>query len=389
MYLRAVIENRKRPKYGEASIPFPIEMDRYEDVLDILKAMDIGDALKADCGINRIQTTVPILELLEGQKVNIDELDYLCKRLDSFDKNEIAQFQAEAYKLGLTNMRDLINLTFCCQQVTVITDFSDLGSIGRRHFVVANGGATQQELDILDGEETALLLIGSNAGGVTPYGVLYENGMKLEKVYQGHVLPHFSYTTPLLTLELLPTERDQADTFLDLPASDSQIARTLIRAGISQDVWCGFHVDANNLPDSVRNALAFEREYLADLNDMCQAISQLDEVAMKKMDAAVQMAKPASADDVRVIVENLDQFDYIPNVTSPEELGKYMIRESGRYEYDPNLEDFYNYGQYGADRVAEESGQFTEQGYIAYKGETPLEQLLSDCHEQQGMGGMS
>lgn len=388
MYLRAMIENRKHPKYGEASIPFPIEMDRYEDVLDMLKAMDVGDALKADCGINSIQTTVPFLELLEGQKVNIDELDYLCKRLDSFDKNEIAQFQAEAYKLGLTNMRDLINLTFCCQQVTVITDFSDLGSIGRRHFVVANGGATQQELDILDGEETALLLIGSNAGGVTPYGVLYENGMKLEKVYQGRVFPHFSYTTPLLTLELLPADQGQVNTFLDLPASDSQIARTLIRAGISQDVWCAFRVDANNLPDSVRNVLAFEREYLTDLNGMCYTISCLDEENVEKMDAAIQLAKPSTADDVRVIAENLDQFDFIPNVRSPEELGKYMIRESGRYEYDPNLEDFYNYGQYGADRVAEDGGQFTEQGYIAYKGETPLEHLLSNGPGEQGMGGM-
>ena len=110
---------------------------------------------------------------------------------------------------------------------------------------------------------------------------------------------------------------------------------------------------------------------------------------MKKMDAAVQLAKPSSADEVRTIVENLDQFDYIPNVRSPEELGKYMIRESGKYEYDPSLEEFYNYTQYGADRVTEDGGQFAERGYIAYKGEIPLEQLLNDCQEQQGMGGMS
>ncbi len=389
MYLRAVIGSKEHPEYGVATIPFPIEMDSYEHNFDLLKAMEIGDALKADCYIEKIESDVSVLKLLEGQEVNFDELDYLTKRLDSFDENEIAQFQAATHKLSLTKIRDLINLTFCCQQATVIVDFSDLNAIGRRHFVTTHAGATQDELDNLDGEETARLLIDSGAGIVTPYGVLYENGMKLEQLYQGRTFPHFSYTPPLLTLELLPAEQGQADTFLDLPASHSQIARALIRAGISQDVWCGFRVDVNNLPDSVQNALAFEREYLTNLNGMCYAIKYLDEWEMEKINAAIQLAKPNCADEVRVIAENLDQFDYIPNVRSPEELGKYMIRESGKYEYDPNLEEFYNYTQYGADRVSEDGGQFAEQGYIAYKGEIPLEQLLSDGPEEQGMGGMS
>ena len=29
------------------------------------------------------------------------------------------------------------------------------------------------------------------------------------------------------------------------------------------------------------------------------------------------------------------------------EYGRYMIRESDRFEFDENLEDFYNYKQYG------------------------------------------
>ena len=32
-------------------------------------------------------------------------------------------------------MTDLINLTFWCQQATIITDFSDLEDIGRRHYM--------------------------------------------------------------------------------------------------------------------------------------------------------------------------------------------------------------------------------------------------------------
>lgn len=41
-----------------------------------------------------------------------------------------------AHKLELTDIKDSINLTYCCQQATVITDFSDLEAVGR---VVAYG----------------------------------------------------------------------------------------------------------------------------------------------------------------------------------------------------------------------------------------------------------
>ncbi len=73
--------------------------------------------------------------------VNVEELNYLAKRLDSFDTGEAAQFQAMAHKLELFELKDLINLTFCCQQATVITDFSDLAAVGRDHYMNLHGGS--------------------------------------------------------------------------------------------------------------------------------------------------------------------------------------------------------------------------------------------------------
>ena len=49
---------------------------------------------------------------LVAQNANVDELDYLAKRLDGFDKDEGLQFQAMASVLGLSDIKDLINLTF-------------------------------------------------------------------------------------------------------------------------------------------------------------------------------------------------------------------------------------------------------------------------------------
>lgn len=171
MRMNAVLSNPKHPEYGQFTVPLPIPHNQYDGIMEALNAMDMGDPLARDCQMDEILGEYPILKRLEGKPVNIDELDYLAKRLDSFCyAQEGAQFQGAAVSYDYSDMTDLINLTFSCQQVTVITDFSDLEQVGRDHYMVLNGGcASKEELDALDGYETALLLIDEGNGVITPY----------------------------------------------------------------------------------------------------------------------------------------------------------------------------------------------------------------------------
>ena len=190
MMIQAVLGNPHHPEYGVATIPFPIPHDQYAHCMELLEALEIGDAVKADCKVEKVDSFYTVLKRTEMLTVNVEELNYLAKRLDSFDTGEAAQFQAMAHKLDLFELKDLINLTFCCQQATVITDFSDLAAVGRNHYMNLHGGcAKTEELNALDGEETARQLIESGSGTVTPYGVVYDNGMKLEQVYDGRFFP--------------------------------------------------------------------------------------------------------------------------------------------------------------------------------------------------------
>ena len=69
-----------------------------------------------------------------------------------------------------------------------------------------------------------------------------------------------------------------------------------------------------------------------------------------------------------------------------------MIQESNHFEYDPNLEPFYDYEKYGRQRIAQEQGKFNDLGYVAYQGVLSMEELLHrDPAErmEQGMGGMA
>ena len=70
--MRCVLSNAAHPEYGQVTIPFPIPVIEYECTLECLAAMELGARLKRDC--------------------RVDELDYLARRLDSFDDYEAAQF---------------------------------------------------------------------------------------------------------------------------------------------------------------------------------------------------------------------------------------------------------------------------------------------------------
>ena len=397
--MQVILSNSKHPEYGQATIPLPLAQDQYEDCVELLEKLEIGSATKQDCKVLEISSAFPVLKRMEMLTVNLDELDYLAKRLASFDVGEAAQFQAMAHKLELFELKDLINLTFCCQKATVINNFSDLEAIGRDHYMNMYGGcASTQELEDLDGAETARLLIDSGAGEVTPYGVVYDNGMKLEQYYDGQHFPAYLYEPCMLMIGLtfrLEPEDTKNITWLYLPAAKGQLERAMVRSGITDPADMRFRFSESMFPDEVDAALDFRYENIYELNDLALAVSKLSVEAQKKLGAVVEMAEPEYASQICRLAENLDQFEFAPGAHTPAEYGRFMIQESGHFEYDENLEGFYDYEKFGLQRMEQESGMFTDRGYVSYHGTMSLEELMMEdptesFREGQGlqMGGM-
>lgn len=228
MKYQAVLGSKALPGVGQITVPFPIPDSEYDHTIGLLEGMDIGSPTAQDCRVDGLDTEYPILNRLVTQTVNVDELDYLAKRLDSFCQSEVEKFQAMAVKLGLSNIQDFINLTFCCQQTTVIIDFSNLERIGKGHALTMNGGSMpSEEYDQVDGRMVALDLLQNHSGTITPYGVVYDNGMKLEPLYDGRHFPAYIYKPPQLTVEIKSGPKGEVTGHLYLPCPDRQIQRTM------------------------------------------------------------------------------------------------------------------------------------------------------------------
>ena len=392
--MSAVLSNPSHPEYGVATIPFPVPHDQYAHCMELLAALEIGDAVKADCKVEEVDSFFSVLKRTEMLTVNVEELNYLAKRLDSFDTGEAAQFQAMAHKLKLFELKDLINLTFCCQQATVITDFSDLAAIGRDHYMNLHGGsASVDELNALDGEETARRLIESGGGTITPYGVVYDSGMKLEQVYDGRFFPCYYYEPNAITVAVTSkTEPEDTEhiTWMFLPMVQEEIDRALLRGGITDPSEIRLSLEDSWLPHEVLDLLDMDHVDISELNALVQALDEFSDMSIRKYAAAAVMARPHTTEQAKHLAENLDLFDFAPSASTPEEYGKYMIQKSGRFDYDENLDAFYDYEKYGTERMNAEDGMFTDRGYIAYKGYISMEEVMNGSQSSHmEMGGLS
>ena len=232
-----VLSNHKFPEDGQVSIPLPIPPEEYDHYMEQLDELCIGHATWRDCMVDSIDSDYPALERLQGELVNLDELDYLFQRLDSFDEHEKAAFQSVMYDRDFIDMTDLINLTFCCDMPVVITEFSALDALGKKQHSISQGGGGMGK-DVEKPYERAIMehLIRSEKGIVTPYGVLYENGMKLEQCYhEGGVFPKYRYRERVMEVEIsdcAEPEDTLAVSSLQLPLSKKQIEHIVERTGI-------------------------------------------------------------------------------------------------------------------------------------------------------------
>ena len=143
------------------------------------------------------------------------------------------------------------------------------------------------------------------------------------------------------------------------------------RLGADRPEQCIAVLDTAELSDAVRSV--FEREYplnehLAALNALTRHLRKFDGQAMENFHTVFDTVWPQTPEEILALAENLHEFTVVPDISTAEEYGRYMIQESGHFEVDPNLEDYINYQSYGERRIREEGGLFGDRGYVAYLG---------------------
>ena len=125
------MSNPAQPDAESVTLPFPIPDAEYENCMKLLASVGLGAVTERDCQIEAIMQGPPALECLIGTTANADELDLLAKILHNIeDDGDLQKFEAMAEVKGYSQIEDLINLSLCCQNVGIITNFGKLKEAG-------------------------------------------------------------------------------------------------------------------------------------------------------------------------------------------------------------------------------------------------------------------
>ena len=351
--IKATLRSKTDPALGSVTIQFPIHRKEYDRVLEQLKPLGIGSPLDQDCQIETLDSHYPILKRLEETLVNLDELDYLAKRLDNIDE-KATTFQGAAAAEGITSIQDFINLTFCYKQVSVVRDFRDLENIGRDHIITTQGrGSSDEEWAAIDFHAVAMDLLQNGDGKITPYGVVYSNGMKLHPLYTGGPFPAYGCGEPLV-VAFKPQEGSE-ENFLFLPMAESRLCRELERSGVIDPKnfeLC--YIDQAPMEEIV-SSLSLEKEDIFMLNRLAEVLEDIPPAEMEKLKAAVYLTEPDTSEKFLALMKKVEQLDDAlrPLSTGPSTLRLYMpltaeFTEDGYdYEEPEHLEggELYQYAE--------------------------------------------
>lgn len=202
---------------------------------------------------------------------------------------------------------------------------------------------------------------------ITPYGVLYKNSNEPEQIYNGKQFLSYGWKESMGTLEL--KTKDQSE-YIYFPSSDIEIEKALMRLGVSYLQDCDLNIDSHELP---YRAL----DMIPDSDSTVERLDTLNKVSKKfvEMEGDIQYferlmnyVNPATIDEVLLLADSMYEFELFDGIKTVEDYGRYMISESGRFEYDHNLEDYVDFKRYGQVKIANETGAFSDKGYVIQRG---------------------
>ena len=171
--------------------------------------------------------------MLKDRLANLDELNYLGKRMESFDTLEYDQFLIGISKLDSKEVKDLINLTFNLNHFTLCQDVSSYGKIGREYVLNTEGAVPAHDEDDPKYATIGKDLIDRGLAQITERGLLIYNPFdELEELYDGHTFPEYYYNNSLLSLN---AEYGGRTELLQLPDEALAIKKAIVKNGSMMD----------------------------------------------------------------------------------------------------------------------------------------------------------
>ena len=254
------------------------------DMQYCMKCIGIEDIVPVCC-ISEVWDEPSYFGFLKGQTVSMDELNFLARRLDGMTEYEKRVVGVYSSETGIREMKQLINLTYSLQGLSLITDLTDGNRVGLRLYLDRHLAISEEEKSKMDFNAYAQKIFSEGKCKFLPHGILVDQGFQMEEVYNGKTFPEY-IDRPDETVAVLSLENEAGDKeYLYLPTDISamdKVKKRLNIAAFAEGIVNG--IENIRLPESILPSpedmcmsLQGDVQKLTLFNEMCQTVSRYDE----------------------------------------------------------------------------------------------------------------
>lgn len=308
-----MIKAKLKVNYTEVDIEFPCTEQVMQKKLEFLYLP--GNL--SECLLVKEIREPEWLKLLEGQDINVDQLNYLAKRLDVMGESELKQYEVAMNYRKILSIKDLINLTFNLSKYT-------LGVVGEQ-------------------------------------GTLFENDeVEYTEVYNGKTFPQFAYGDCLAIVEMAFVDFKE---YIYLPCDEMEIYKAQMRVQAFHIQSCNMALSDCSLEDEWKGVFdnVLYNEGIYGTNDLAKAVDKLsDKSARDKLLALSEYTGVCDSRGLCVLANTLDSFTFVPNVGNMEQLLEH--RAAVKEEQEP-------------------IGKFTSYGFVCVNGPMDIGKMIEAADE--------
>jgi len=164
--------------------------------------------------------------------------------------------------------------------------------------------------------------------------------------------------------------------WVKFPTTAEELKKVFERIGIGMkddfgqtyEEW--FITDYDCYVDGLYDLLG-EYDNLDELNYLASKLDDMSQDEYERFQAAMEVGDhTGSIQELIDLTENLDCYDVYPDIHDHDDLGRYYIEELDAMQVPEHLRNYIDYEAYGRDIALEESGQFTDLGYVLDTGDS-------------------
>ena len=357
------------------------------DMQYCMKCIGIEDIVPVCC-ISEVWDEPSYFGFLKGQTVSMDELNFLARRLDGMTEYEKRVVGVYSSETGIREMKQLINLTYSLQGLSLLTDLTDGNRVGLRLYLDRHLAISEEEKSKMDFNAYAQKIFSEGKCKFLPHGILVDQGFQMEEVYNGKTFPEY-IDRPDETVSVLSLENEAGDKeYLYLPTDISamdKVKKRLNIAAFAEGIVNG--IENIRLPESILPSpedmcmsLQGDVQKLTLFNEMCQTVSCFDEAKMDRLAMAAGFVGTSEFTDITYIAKHLDEFEIHPQIHTDKEYGEFLVKEAGMFEVDELLLPHIDYAGVARDK---RQATMADSGFIP-EGFVGTQRAIHEYQEYQG-----